>query len=64
MAGGAEHFLEEPALFAGAFELGGAERLATAIEARFLAEHGVEQGNGVVEVVALNGGNSFLVLLA
>jgi hypothetical protein len=64
MAGGAEHFLEEPARFASAFELRGAEGFPTAVEAWLLAEDGVEQGNGVIEVVALDGGDTFLVLLA
>jgi hypothetical protein len=51
-------------LFAGAFELGGAEGFAAFVEARFLAEDGVEQRDGVIEVLAFDGGDAFFVLLA
>ena len=64
VAGGAEHFLEETALFAGALELRGAEGFAASVEARFLAEDGVEQSDGVIEVLAFDGGDAFFVLLA
>lgn len=58
----ADHAFQESAFLAGAFELGGAEGLAAVVEGRVLAQERVEDGDGIVEVFALDCGETFLVL--
>jgi hypothetical protein len=64
VAGGAEDAFEKAASFTGAFELGGAECLAAIVKGGILTQERVEDGDGVIEVIALNGREAFLVLFA
>ncbi len=64
VADAAQHLLEEAAAAAGFLELGAAELFAAFVEAGFFGEDLVEDDESVVEVIALNGGNSFFKQLA
>ncbi len=61
-AGCAEHFFQETAFAARSFRLRGPQCLATGVKARLLLQHLIEDGDGVVEVLALEGSDPFFVL--
>src|SRR5256885_16119403 len=62
-AGSAEHFSKKTAFAARLFGLSGPQRLAAGVEARLLLQHLRENGDRVVEVLALEGSQTFFVLL-
>src|SRR5438477_8990104 len=62
-AGGAEHLFQKTAFATGLFDLRGPQRLTAGVEARLLLQHLRENSDRVVEVLALEGSQPFLVLL-
>src|SRR5438093_9882220 len=61
-ARGAEHFSQKTAFAARLFDLSGPQRLAAGVETRLLLQHLRENGDRVVEVLALEGSQTFFVL--
>src|SRR2546426_4846361 len=61
-AGGAEHLFKKTAFAARLSGLGGPQRLAAGVEARLLSKHLLENSDRVVEVLALEGSQTFFVL--
>src|SRR5439155_3676944 len=61
-AGSAEHFFQKTAFATRLFDLGGPQRLAAGIETWLLLKHLGENCDRVVEVLALEGSQTFFIL--